>query len=201
LTAVSPDGTDLDEDLIRMLLARTEGQPARLWPDRRYRKAAVLLPLVYEQSIWKLLFIRRTETVFDHKGQVAFPGGAVEPEDRSMVDTALREAYEEIGLPPTIVRVLGRLPDYATITDFLITPIVAKIQAPFPIALSENEVARVFTIPLTWLMEPSHSESRPRTLPDGRNENVIYFHSYDGELLWGVTARIVCKFLTILKSE
>lgn len=165
------------------------------------REAAVLVPLVCEDGILHLLFTRRTDLVHDHKGQVAFPGGSVEPQDSSLEDTALRETYEEIGILPAEIRVLGMLPLFNTITGFLIRPVVGVIPWPYDLRLSTQEVSRVFTIPMAWLANPANRIERKMILSDGRNEKVVFFNTYDGETLWGATARITLNFLDILVSE
>ncbi len=155
------------------------------------RQAAVLLPLFRHQGRWSLLFIRRAEHQQDrHSGQVAFPGGRAEAHDRGPVATALREAREEIGLEPEQVRVLGQLRD---------TPVVASIQWPTPLVPDETEVARVFSIPLDWLRRPENHQVRiwpSQGHPDARD--VIFFDPYDGETLWGITARITLSLLSRL---
>jgi 8-oxo-dGTP pyrophosphatase MutT (NUDIX family) len=170
-------------------------------PAGPLRKAAVLIPLVCEMGALHLLFTRRTDLVHDHKGQVAFPGGAVETQDQSMDDTALRETFEEIGIPPEEVCVLGRLPQYPTITGFLITPVVGLIPWPYDLRFSDQEVSRVFTIPLNWLADPQNREEKEMVFPDGRLERVVFFRPYLGENVWGVTARITLTFLKLLEIE
>ena len=159
------------------------------------RSAAVLVPLVCDEGRINLLFTRRTELVQDHKGQVAFPGGSVEPIDTSFEDTATRETFEEIGIPPAEVCILGRLPVFPTITGFLIYPVVGTVPWPYPLQLSCEEVSRAFTIPLIWLADPLNREERQMKFADGRIENVVYFNPYDGEKVWGATARITLHFL------
>lgn len=166
---------------------------------RGFRPAAVLIPLAWRADEWHLLFTRRTETVQNHKGQVSFPGGAAEPEDLTPEKTALREAFEEIGLSSQDVRILGRLGRLVTVSHFFVTPILARIPFPYHFQLSKAEVSRVFTIPLNWLADPAHYEERSRTLSGGAIENVIYFQPYDGERLWGISARITVDFLETLK--
>jgi 8-oxo-dGTP pyrophosphatase MutT (NUDIX family) len=132
------------------------------------------------------------------RGKWPFPGGAVEADDPDVAFTALREAYEEIGLIPDQVKILGRMPNYFTISDYLITPVVGRVPWPFDLVLSTDEVMSVFTIPLDWLTDPSNWQEKPFTRPDGRQEMVIFYETYSGELLWGITARITRNFLEIL---
>lgn len=162
------------------------------------RAASVLIPLLRCEDAWHVLYTRRTETLTSHKGQVSFPGGAADPGDPSPEMTALREANEEIGLKGEDVKLLGTLDRRPTISQFLVTPVVARIPWPYPFQLSSSEVSRVFTIPLAWLADASHREERPYNVPGGYYEKVIYYQPYDGEILWGATARITVDLLEVL---
>jgi 8-oxo-dGTP pyrophosphatase MutT (NUDIX family) len=165
----------------------------------RIRQASVLVPLLWAENEWRLLFIRRSDHVLDHKGQVAFPGGSWEEIDASEEETALRETWEEIGVDPKDVRVLGRLDRLLTGTGYRVTPVVGIIPWPYTFTLSTDEVASVFTIPLSWLAEPANREERPFAR-DGESINVIYFSKYQGELLWGATARMTMNLITLLSQ-
>ena len=178
------------------------------------RPAAVLIPLFHasaeekKKHIWQVLLTRRTVSVAEHQGQVAFPGGRADPTDTSPEVTALREAHEEIGLDPSRVRVLGRMNSLWTITNYLVTPVIGVIPWPFPLHLEEIEVSRVFTIPLDWLADPDHHEIRYRTIPrpfsqilHHERHPVIYFNPYQDELLWGVSAEIILSFINILDNK
>ena len=161
-------------------------------PSDSLRCAAVLVPLLRVDGEWHLLYTRRTDRVESHKGQVSFPGGACDEGETSPEQTALREAEEEIGLRPEDVRVLGRLNSMATISSFRVTPVVGVISWPVVFRPAQAEVARVFTMPLAWLADKSN---RWEFNIFGRNHSVIFFHPYDGELLWGATARMTVEFL------
>jgi len=162
------------------------------------REAAVLIPLFWQDGEWNVLFTRRSEGVNDHKGQVSFPGGAIEVGDKNVYQAALREAYEEIGIQREDVEILGRLKDYQTISDFVISPIVARINWPLEIQTNPEEVDRVFSVPLNFLGDPSHIETRAYTYKDKTRTRVFYFEPYDGELVWGITARITVRLLKVL---
>ena len=174
------------------------------------RLAAVLVPFLRITDDWHLLFTRRTDKLPEHSGQVAFPGGCMDPGESSPEQTALREASEEIGLQPDRVKIIGRLRSIITVTNYQVTPIVGVIPWPYPIQLEQEEVQRIFTIPLTWLAQPDNHELRQHTrlLPHPGHESgvdrgsvtmpVIYFKKYDGEVIWGVTAQIVVSLLEIL---
>ena len=161
----------------------------------RLKCAAVLVPLVWHDQKWHLLYTRRTDTVESHKGQVSFPGGACDEGETTPEETALREAYEEIGLDPNDVKVLGRLPNLITITYFRVTPVIGVVKWPAVFRVGEHEVARIFTIPLAWLSNPSN---RWQFEMPGRARSLIAYHPYDGELLWGATARMTVDLLNVL---
>jgi 8-oxo-dGTP pyrophosphatase MutT (NUDIX family) len=163
--------------------------------ETRLKCAAVLVPLVWENDEWHLLFTRRTDKVESHKGQVSFPGGACDDDETTPEQTALREAEEEIGLNPKNVKLLGRLANLITISSYRVTPVVGVVKWPTVFKLGEHEVARVFTIPLGWLNQPSN---RWQFQIEGRKRAVIAYHPYDGELLWGATARMTVDFLSVL---
>jgi 8-oxo-dGTP pyrophosphatase MutT (NUDIX family) len=130
---------------------------------------------------------------------VAFPGGAFDRGDHDAVSTALREADEELGLHPTDVHVLGCLMDFITITGYRVTPVVAAIPWPYQLVPETKEVSRAFTIPLDWLADPIHHQERPRPLPSPYQPvSVIYFEPYDGETLWGASARFTLELINIL---
>jgi 8-oxo-dGTP pyrophosphatase MutT (NUDIX family) len=164
-----------------------------------YRMAAVLVPFLIENGEWHLLFTRRTAQVEDHKDQVSFPGGSVDPEDESILQTALREANEEIGLDKNNVEILGSLHEFCTISNYRVKPIIGHIVWPMQITLSPSEVSRVFTVPLEWLTEPSHSTKRPFMDAGGEHRDVIFFQPYEDEIIWGITAQIVYELLYVLK--
>ena len=182
------------QSALTALPAREENNACR----ETFTQAAVLVPLVNRHGAWDLLFTRRTDTVENHKGQVAFPGGAVEPHDRTLEDAALREAWEEIGLPPACVRLLGRLPLLSTITGYCVTPVVGEIVGPVVYQPAPAEVSRVFQVPLDWLADPRNWEKRWYTRPNGFADWVIFYQPYHGEVIWGVTASIVHSFLAAL---
>ncbi len=165
--------------------------------------ASVLVPLVREADEWHLLFIRRSDNEQDrHSGQVAFPGGRMEPQDPDPIATALRETHEEIGLRLDRRRVLGTLNSYRTISNYLVTPVVAQSEWPTPLTPDPREVSHVFTIPLTWLADRRNRHQKQRQLPgyDCRIQ-VNYFAPYQKEILWGITAKITLSLLSLLEHH
>ena len=164
------------------------------------RPAAVLIPLIHQDGDWRLLLTRRNPDLPEHSGQVAFPGGRADPIDASPEHTALREAEEEIGVHPQDVQVLGRLHDFLTITNYRVTPVVGLIPWPYTLRPSPEEVSRIFTIPLGWLANPQNYEERQRQLPPPHEPvSVVYFKPYDGEILWGASARFTLTLLDLLR--
>ncbi|MFN2198586.1 MAG: NUDIX hydrolase [Anaerolineales bacterium] len=164
------------------------------------RAAAVLIPFVQEPEGWHILFIRRTQIEGDmHSGQVAFPGGAADPDDDDAIDTAIRETQEEIGVLPHTVNIIGTLGQMRTISNYVITPVVGILEWPALLVPAPSEVSRIFTIPLHWLADPSNRITTQRKLPTtGQTVPVIYFKEYDGETLWGASARMMMALLDTL---
>ena len=207
---------DLSAEAIARRLALGKEQPfEEAYPSAFLsdapRPAAVLIPILHAPVAddhlpgWHILLTRRSDQLAEHRGQVAFPGGRSEPSDPSPEATALREAEEEIGLQSEDVQILGSLNSLLTITNYSVTPVVGMIPWPYPVRPQQEEVSRVFTIPLAWLAHPAHHEIRQRFIPPpystrlgSENLPVIYFHPYDNEVLWGVSAQITMNLLKIL---
>jgi 8-oxo-dGTP pyrophosphatase MutT (NUDIX family) len=170
-------------------------------PDDQYQQAGVLIPFIRVNESWHLLYICRAEAEQDrHSGQVAFAGGKYEQDDKSLFDTALREAHEEIGIAPQDVRILGHLNHHHSISNFRITPVVGYVPWPYALTLQTSEVKRAFSIPLNWLADPANHEIRYRKLRQNRQQTAVaYFNEYDGEILWGATARMTLSLLECLR--
>lgn len=160
--------------------------------------AAVLLPLFEKDGEYYLVFTKRTETVSYHKGQYSFPGGRPHPGDRSMMEAALREAWEEIGLRPEDAEVLGELDDMAThITNFVITPFVAAIPYPHQFRANPAEVAEIIEVPLQVLRDRRNVTEEMMEL--GGRQIPHYFYHYGDRIIYGATARIVKHFLEVIE--
>jgi 8-oxo-dGTP pyrophosphatase MutT (NUDIX family) len=177
-----------------------ESPYTKLWGDGGPRPAAVLIPFLCSQNGWELLFIRRSLHPKDrHGGQVAFPGGRCDPEDPNAIKAALREAHEEVGLNPKDVRILGRLRDMLTITNYRVTPIVGSIPWPYSLTPQPDEVSRIFSIPLKWIADPGNRDVQKRKIQhQGKPIPVIHFKPYDDEILWGASARMTMLLLEAL---
>lgn len=158
-------------------------------------RAAVLIPLFLREGEWNILFTRRSQSVQDHKGQVSFPGGAFEWIDKDLEATALRETEEEIGIPSENVKILGRMEPFPSISNYLITPVVGLLKYPFQIKIAVEEVDKVFSIGLDWLADVKNYEERDYTRVNRSIEKVLFYREFEGELVWGITARILTRFL------
>ena len=193
--------TDHDELLVKHLQVALAGELPQFPAVKPHaRMAAVLVPLLKDQGVWKLLFTRRSDDLVDHKGEVSFPGGAVEPTDRDFVDTALREACEEIGLDASQIEVLGLFHAFYTVSNFYLVPVVGLINWPLQIQNNPTEVARTFCIPIQWLADQNNWHESMRTLQNGETVPVIHYDLYEGEILWGITARITQELLRLISK-
>ena len=177
-------------------------------PDTLYRHAAVLIPLVVREAHeggLQVLLTQRTAHLKSHAGQISFAGGRAEPSDPSLIDTALREAAEEIGLAREHIEVLGTLPEYRTISNFIVTPVVALVHPPFTLTLQESEVAEAFEVPLTHLTNPQNHERRAREFFG----KLRYFYAMPYQepvtgserFIWGATAAMLRNLYHFLRAE
>jgi 8-oxo-dGTP pyrophosphatase MutT (NUDIX family) len=159
--------------------------------------AAVLLPII-DRGGPHILFTKKSDAVPHHKGQFSFPGGVCEQRDASRVETALREAWEEIRLPPDAVEVLGLLDDTATrATPFIITPVVGIVRGEVDLAPDGREIERVIEVPLDVLRDPAIF--RKEIWERGGERHDVYFFSVSVEdVVWGATARILRQFLDLI---
>lgn len=153
--------------------------------------AAVLLPII-ERAEPTVLFTRRTAHLSRHAGQVSFPGGRVHEHDRSLVETALRETKEEVGIAASFVSVAGFLEPYETGTGFAILPVVGVLREGFRLVPDANEVAEIFEVPLAFLLEPGNRVRRRREFQGQARD--YYVFDYDGHHIWGATAAILVNF-------
>ena len=156
---------------------------------RTLREAAVLVPVTDAGSDAKVILTRRATAMRSHSGQVAFPGGSVDPEDGSVEIAAMREAEEEIGLDRRFVEPVGRLPVYMTTTGFRITPVLAVVRPGFTITPNPDEVDAVFETPLSFLMDPVNHRRESRVWEG--IERHYYVMPYGEHHIWGVTAGII----------
>ncbi len=170
----------------------------RLPRREKLTPAAVLVALVEHPEGLNILLTQRTAHLSNHAGQISFPGGRIEPGDRSAVATALREAEEEIGLPPARVELAGRLDDYVTGTGFVVAPIVGFIRAPYPSAPDPAEVAEMFEVPLSFILDPANHRRDSKVF----NGVERYFHAmpYGDRYIWGATAAMLMNLYDVLRD-
>jgi 8-oxo-dGTP pyrophosphatase MutT (NUDIX family) len=161
--------------------------------------AAVLIPVVNREDELKVLFTRRAANLAQHAGQISFPGGHIEESDNEPIDAALRETEEEVGLPRHHIDVIGQLENYISRTGFEITPIVGVIEPPFTVVPQPSEVAEVFEVPLSFLLNPENHHRHTREI-SGENRE-FYAMPYGEYYIWGVTAGILVNLYEYLSSE
>ena len=178
---------------------RLGARQRRIAPDGPLIKAAVLLPII-DRGEPMILFTKRTDRVGSHKGQISFPGGVVEATDASLLEAALRECEEEIALPRAAVEPLGALDDVETVaTSFVITPFVGLVREPVAWQPDGEETERVIEVPYAALIEEG-SFRVEMAVRDGITRPVYYF-DYNGDTIWGATARILVHYLDLLRTE
>ena len=165
--------------------------------DAGYRHASVLVPIVVGPEL-SLLLTRRTSHLSNHAGQISFPGGRAEASDADAVDTALREANEEIGLAREQVEVIGYLPKYFTVTRYEVTPVVALVHPPFALTPDPNEVAEAFEVPLEFILDPANHQKRSRPW-EGRTRH-FYAMPYGRHFIWGATAAMLRNLYHFMRA-
>lgn len=176
-------------------------------------QAAVLVPIVLREGHSGLaphptvLLTERTAHLSSHSGQVAFPGGRVDPDDADAAAAALREAHEEVGLPAQNVQVIGTLPDYTTVTAYVVTPVVALVQPDFALRPNPDEVADAFEVPLAFLMNPANHRRHRMRWDDGVREWLsmpYYDTAANGDtrerFIWGATANMLRNLYRFLSA-
>lgn len=156
--------------------------------SRALSPAAVLLPIIDGRET-SVLFTRRTEHLSRHAGQVSFPGGRAHPDDRSLIDTALRETREEIGITADFISIAGFLDTYETGTGYAILPVVGLLREGFSLVPEVNEVAEIFEVPLAFLLDPANSERHSGDWQGRKRE--FYAFRHGGHFIWGATAAIL----------
>jgi len=174
-------------------------QPEPIEVDPEFPLAAVLILIYEHEGRHYVVLQKRSEHVRDHKGQVSFPGGGVDPDDTDLLFTAIRETHEEIGVHPEDVEVIGQLDDIVTISNFRVTPFVGWLaRYPYEWRFSDPEVAYLLEVPLDHLQDPA------TLIPDRRiirgREIVLPSYQFGDDLIWGATARMLSNFLDVLAT-
>ena len=165
------------------------------------RRAAVLIPLFKAASEYRILFTKRTEGVEAHKGQISFPGGRIEEEDGSPLETALREADEEIGLSRKDVTVLGRMDDARTLSsNYIVHPFVGLIPFPYEFKTSVREVKELLDVPFQVFLSANSADENTPVVYEGATYRGLAYR-YKGEVIWGATARIMQNLVELVKRK
>lgn len=183
----------------RRLAAEVGSQPSFVGQPAPLMQAAVLVPLVARPEGMTVLLTQRTAHLMHHGGQISFPGGRLEPGDADPQAAALRETEEEIGLPRASVDLIGRLDDYVTMTGFHITPVVGLLHPPLSFAPDDFEVAEIFEVPLSFVMDPANHKTDSRLLPTGE-KRWFYAIPYHQRYIWGATAGMLVNLYEVLSE-
>jgi 8-oxo-dGTP pyrophosphatase MutT (NUDIX family) len=186
------------DELVTLTRKRLDVRQRRVAPVGVLVQAAVLVPIV-DRGAPVLVFAKRTDRVGHHKGQISFPGGVVVPSDGSFLEAALRECEEEIGLPRRAVEPLGALDDTETVaTQFVITPFVGLVREPVAWRPDGDEIERVIEVPWAALTDPD--AFRVEMWERDGVRRPVYFYDYQGETVWGATARILKGYLDLITA-
>ena len=165
-------------------------------PASALTPAAVLVPLVMRPAALTVMLTQRTAHLTAHAGQISFPGGRAETEDIDSVAAALRETEEEVGLPRDYVEVVGRLDTYLTSTGFEVTPVVGLVRAPYPMRPDPFEVAEVFEVPLSFILDPANHRRDSREYK-GRMRH-FFVLPFENRYIWGATAGMLVNLAEVL---
>lgn len=176
------------EQKLRLAL---QGKPViRFELGLQRQPAAVLVPFVEVDGIWHLLFTKRTNGVAKHQGEISFPGGAAEEADRDLIETAVRETCEEIGIPGSRINVLGVLDPVPTVSNYCVLPVISIVEWPQTLYLNHNEVENILLIPVDWLKDADNWYEDDFYYEPGKYKKVIHYRDFQGDHLWGITARL-----------
>jgi 8-oxo-dGTP pyrophosphatase MutT (NUDIX family) len=174
--------------------------PVDDWIARRPMvPAAVLVPLLDRPAGLTVLLTERSADLPDHPGQISFPGGRLEPDDRDAVTAALREADEEVGIPADAVEVIGFLPAHMTLTGYAVTPVVGLVTLGFEFRLDPKEVSQLIEIPMSFLVDPSNQGEEERVV-EGRSLRLPVFQHREHRI-WGATAFMLADLCRRLAKQ
>ena len=207
------DLADITVSLLREKLAGTKapGNPTDVvmpagserWPRfirerivQKLKPAGVLIPVLERSGQLSVLLTQRSAELKHHAGQVSFPGGRIEDADEDVVQAALRETHEEVGIPPDAITVIGYLDPMPTVTGYAVTPIVGMVSGDAPLRLDHTEVEYAFEVPLAFLLDERNERASEREY-QGRTIPTIEFH-YESERIWGATAHMVIELRKLL---
>ncbi len=179
--------------LTKILDAFSQSQERKELSIKKYHRAGVLVPIIANDGRCSFLLTKRTETVETHKGQISFPGGTVDDDDKDITATALRELHEETGITAEKVQILGLLDDLPVPTGFVVTPVVGIVQSIDSMVINKAEVAEAFEVPIQYFQDKSNGRMEHREFRGSRHE--VWFYDFEGRNIWGATAMIIRSLL------
>lgn len=193
-----PDTNSPLPALIEHLALRLQSHTPRRLDVEHSGRAAVLIPILPQGEEFAFLLTQRTDQVETHKGQISFPGGLREDSDQNLLQTALRETWEEIGLARQAIHILGEFDEYLSITGLIVTPFAAWIGEPLHLAPNPDEVDEILKVPFSIFQDSRtlRVETRMRL----GVERKIYFYDFQGKEVWGLTAQIIRDFLGLVTN-
>ena len=193
-----PDTNSPLPALIERLALRLQSHTPRRLDVEHSGRAAVLIPILPKGEEFAFLLTQRTHKVETHKGQISFPGGIREHSDQDLLQTALRETWEEIGLAPQAIHILGEFDEYLSITGLIVTPFAAWIGEPLHLVPNPDEVDEILKVPFSIFQDSRtlRVETRVRL----GVERKIYFYDFQGKEVWGLTAQIIRDFLGLVTN-
>ncbi|MEJ5361308.1 MAG: CoA pyrophosphatase [Spirochaetota bacterium] len=174
-------------------------RPPREIERKSLKDAAVLIPILFKDNQPHVLVTKRTNNVGTHKGEVSLPGGGIDEDDATPLDTALRETFEEVGIKPDDVTVLGEFDHFISIYGFHVYTFVGVIPYPYPLTINTDEIESYTEVPLSMFVEEKFDDVKYYTY-EGAPYAIYYYH-YNGYTIWGLTARILTDFARkVIKS-
>lgn len=160
--------------------------------------AAVLIPFVCIDGEWNLLFTKRTNEVAKHQGEISFPGGAAEKCDQDLIETALRETCEEVGIHKSKINILGTIDPVPTVSNYCVLPVIGIVEWPVILILNHLEVEKIILIPVDWLKQTENWYEQEFFYAEGKSKMVIHYHDYGDDHLWGLTAMLAQKAIQLI---
>ncbi len=186
-------------ELIEVIKEKLSKYPKTTLKVANLRPSAVMLIIYPKNEGYSILLNKRSEEVEHHKGEISFPGGAKDPEDNTMLDVALRETHEEMGICPKDIHVLGELSEVSTNSGFVINTFVATIPYPYKFQISSAEIAEVIEMPLESILDQTNRREEAWVDEERLARGFIY--AYNGHLVYGATARILSQLVTLLEND
>lgn len=183
------------QDPIHQILS---AHPKKKVSLKDFKPSAVLAPLFIKEGEETLLFTVRNDRVRHHKGEVCFPGGVYDRSDHNLLNTALRECQEELGLQKQDIEILGELDDLITPTYYRITPFVGKIPHPYPLIVNAKEIAETIEVPLSFFLDETHLKEK--TVEYFGESHQVPLYEWKGYPIWGATGRVVRQLVTLVRQ-